>query len=147
MIKPNQTDPNVPPEERGQVTLQDGVRVDKQGRLLCTAKNRAGQPCSAPSVSGTRVCRNHGGASPQARRKAKLRLAELVDPAIATIARVMTDPNTKPSEKLRAADSLLDRAGHGRAQKIETEDAKALLMNRLIALKHQEDNTEEEVDD
>lgn len=84
----------------------------------------------------------HGGASPQARRKARLRLAELADPAIATLARVMADPETKTSDKLRAADSILDRAGYGRTQTIETAEAREILLERITALQMERESIE-----
>ncbi|MHB8394934.1 MAG: HGGxSTG domain-containing protein [Candidatus Dormibacteria bacterium] len=42
----------------------------------CGARNRAGGHCGQPALAGMRVCRYHGGASPQARQKAHLRLVE-----------------------------------------------------------------------
>lgn len=117
--------------------LKDGrpVRRDEQQRLLCSARRKDGSPCNSPAMLGGRVCRMHGGASPQARRKARLRLAELADPAIATLARIMADPETKTGDKLRAADSILDRAGYGRSQTIESSEARAILLERISALR------------
>lgn len=89
-------------------------------------------------MQGGLRCRLHGGASPQARRKARLRLAELVDPAIATLARVMVN-GARDQDKLRAAEAILDRAGHPRASRIEgalaIEDARAILIERLLELR------------
>jgi hypothetical protein len=42
----------------------------------CGAKTRLGQPCRRPALAGATRCRMHGGASPQARQKAHLRLVE-----------------------------------------------------------------------
>lgn len=114
------------------------IEVDAQGRRLCGAKTRSGGTCAQPSMAGQRRCRLHGGASPQAKRKAALRLAELVDPAVATLARVMAT-GAKDSDKLRAAEAILDRAGHPRASRVERtyspEEARELLLERLRALR------------
>ena len=85
-------------------------------------------------MSGSSVCRMHGGGSALARRKAKLRLAELVDPAIATLAREMTTAE-KSADKQAAANSLLDRAGWGRVTKVEQTDARSLLVQRLLEIR------------
>jgi hypothetical protein len=114
---------------------QSGLRRDRQNRLLCQARSsRTGLPCNAPVVTGMRVCFVHGGASPQARSKAKLRLAELVDPAIATLAREMTTAESS-ADRQRAANSILDRAGWGRVTTIEAGDARELLIQRLLSMK------------
>src|SRR3990167_1090139 len=46
----------------------------------CTAKNRAGQRCQKAAMLRGTVCRNHGGAAPQVKRKAAERLIDLIDP-------------------------------------------------------------------
>ena len=54
------------------------------------------------------------------------RLQQMSGAAAATLGKVMVDPNTPPSTKVRAADSILDHA----AKAIELEDIEA----RLAAL-------------
>lgn len=111
------------------------VRRDERGRLLCKAKSqRTGQLCGAFAVTGMTVCYVHGGATPQARSKAKLRLAELVDPAIATLAREMVNADSS-ADRQRAANSILDRAGWGRVTTIEAGDARELLIQRLLSMR------------
>lgn len=121
-------------------------RIDEYGRLLCHATARNGEPCNGAAVTGMKVCRMHGGSSPQARNRAKLRLAELVDPAIGTLARVMTnsDGQSTPGDRLRAANSILDRAGHGRMTKVEAVDARELLTQRLLEMQAASASEEEE---
>lgn len=47
----------------------------------CVAKSsRTGKPCQRPPIAGGTVCRHHGGAAPQVKRKAEERLADLIDP-------------------------------------------------------------------
>lgn len=115
------------------------LRRDAQNRALCTAMSkRSRETCNSPAMHGQRVCRMHGGSIPAAKKKAKLRLAELVDPAIGTLAREMTDQKNASRDKQAAANSILDRAGWGRVQKIETADAKEQLVERLLQMQAEE---------
>ena len=65
-------------------------------------------------------------------------LASLVDPAIATLGREMVKAE-RSSDRQRAANSILDRAGISRAASSEVEVARALLLERLAALKLERD--------
>lgn len=100
----------------------------------CTATNRAGERCKRRPIPGGNVCTNHGGKAPQVKRRAQLRLLELIDPAIATLAREMATA-TKSSDRQRAANSLLDRAGMGRHQEVDIHTAQDLLIQRVLELK------------
>src|SRR3546814_3115054 len=52
-----------------------------QGRRQCTAKSTTtGERCTKAPIRGGPVCATHGGSAPQVRKKAALRLLELVDP-------------------------------------------------------------------
>ena len=86
-------------------------------------------------MHGQRVCRLHGGGTQASKAKAKLRLAGLVDPAIATLAKEMVNPDTTSRARQSAANSILDRAGWGRVTKVEAVDARALLLQRLRELR------------
>jgi hypothetical protein len=47
----------------------------------CKAKShRTGKQCAKSAINGGTVCRTHGGAAPQVKRKAAERLADLIDP-------------------------------------------------------------------
>ena len=48
----------------------------ENGRTICGAKKRDGQPCGASPARGHIRCRRHGGATPQAKAKAKARVVE-----------------------------------------------------------------------
>lgn len=101
-------------------------------RTRCTAKSRqSGERCKNYAIAGGTVCRFHGGATPSVKRKAALRLASLVDPAIGTLAREMVTAD-KSSDRQRAANSILDRAGITRGQSAELDVARALLLERLL---------------
>jgi hypothetical protein len=49
----------------------EGLHPLRKGRDQCTAHRRDGEECQAPAVSGTLVCRRHGGAAPQVLIKAR----------------------------------------------------------------------------
>lgn len=103
--------------------------------LRCAATSRQTQEqCKNAPIKGGTVCRFHGGAAPQTKKKAALRLAALVDPAIATLGREMVKAE-KSSDRQRAANSILDRAGITRGHTSEIETARALLLDRLIELR------------
>lgn len=123
-------------------------RYNARGQVLCTARKRGTQElCGQAASPGQRVCRFHGGASPQAKNKARLRLAELVAPAIATLAREMAQA-TSSSDRMKAANSILDRAGWGRVSKVEAADAREVLVTRLLEMQQEaaEDLADELID-
>lgn len=139
--------PQKPYSDAPEQVNEKGQRVDSQGRLLCHAHRTGdGAACRAPALRGMKVCRMHGGATKQARMAAKLRLAELVDPAIGTLARVMVNA-AKDSDRMRAADSILDRTGYGRVQKVERTDAKDMLVQRLMEMRGAGDVDGDNVDE
>lgn len=103
--------------------------------VRCRGTNRRGTQCGRHAVPGAAVCRMHGGAAPQVQRKAALRLAALVDPAIATLAREMTNQTTGSAmSRLRAAENVLDRAGYPRRLETDAGTARELLAARLIEI-------------
>lgn len=136
--KPWRTPKALSDAEAMRVDLGDGRegRKDAQNRLLCNAKRRDGKLCMSPAITGMLKCRMHGAATPQARNMVKLRLTELVQPAIATLAREMANAD-KSSDRQAAANSILDRAGYGRVQKVETADAKEMLYQKLLQLQEE----------
>lgn len=106
----------------------------KGTRVRCHAHSRSGAQCKKMAEPGATVCRMHGGASPQVRRAARIRLLSLVDPAITTLAREMTSAD-KSSDRRLAADSILDRAGVSRTTGVDLGSANALLAARLDQLR------------
>jgi len=80
--------------------------------MQCTAKSkRTGKPCTRRAIAGGNVCQVHGGAAPQVKKAAALRLAELVDPAIGVVARSLRQ-RKDPRLALHAAKDVLDRNGY-----------------------------------
>lgn len=104
------------------------------GQRQCTARTRQGNRCRQRPILGATVCRMHGGAAPQVKRAAQLRLLELISPAIATLAREMA---TAPfsADRQRAANSILDRAGVVKQAGPDGDLARALLIDRLMTLR------------
>lgn len=82
-----------------------------QAKTLCRARRRNGEPCRNPPMAGAAVCRMHGGAAPQVRRRAQQRLDESSEVAVLQILRIMNDAATAPAVRLAAAKEVLDRAG------------------------------------
>jgi hypothetical protein len=56
------------------------------------------------------------------KKAAALRLAALVEPAIATLAYAMKRRSKALPQAITAANSVLDRTGHGTKQTIQIED-------------------------
>lgn len=79
----------------------------------CTAiAKHSGKPCAQPAMRGQRVCRYHGGASPNARRAAQARLeAE----AAARRARRVLERRLGGSLPADPAEALADLVAEGRA--------------------------------
>lgn len=102
----------------------------------CTAKAKGtGKRCGRYAIAGGTVCITHGGSAPQVKRKAKLRLLELVDPAITKLQQIM-ESGESDQVKLAAAKDILDRAGVPRQTEatVMVEDARDLLLLKLQEL-------------
>jgi hypothetical protein len=91
------------------------MKASKKTRRRCTAKNRQGTRCKKAPILGGTVCRNHGGASPQVKRKAAERVLDVIDPdrtlrAAANIAysdfRHLFDENGNLLDPHRMPDSI-----------------------------------------
>lgn len=88
----------------------------------CTATSKqSGERCKRRPHPGSNVCVIHGGGSPQAKRSARQRLNDLLDPALDALQTVLKDGIDKgdtPSV-IRAALGILDRCGFNPSQTIE----------------------------
>jgi hypothetical protein len=81
---------------------------------------------------GAGRCRLHGGSSPVAERNhARLRLIELVGPALSTLARVMVDEHAPAAARVRAAEAVLDRTGYPRRTEISVDEGREMLTARI----------------
>lgn len=118
--------------------LPNGTR-----RCTATAKNADAtmdwpadrRRCRRTATPGSPVCTTHGSRTPQAARKARLRLIELVDPAIATVARLMANADSE-AVRLRAAENVLDRAGYPRRSEVDIEAGREVLHERILILRN-----------
>ncbi len=101
--------------------------------MNCTAKRTNGEPCKAPAIRGSNVCRCHGGSAPQVKRRAAERLAALVDPAIGVLGASLRQ-RRDGRLALNAAHEVLDRAGFGPTTRLEvttgTSAAEEIRKNR-----------------
>jgi hypothetical protein len=91
------------------------------GWMVCTAHRQDGQPCRAAAIRGARVCKVHGGMAGHVREAARLRLERLVEPSIGTLREIMLRGESH-TVRLKAAESILDRAGIVAEQKIELDN-------------------------
>lgn len=97
-----------------------GVPGSKNPERRCTATVRStGERCKRAAIKGGTVCTSHGGKAPQVQKKARERLAELVDPFIGELRRIVLESDADDSVKLRGIVALLDRTGYGPGAKIE----------------------------
>lgn len=76
----------------------------------CTAHTKSnGTRCKQPSIAGGHVCRYHGGSAPQVKNKAAQRLAAIVDPCVAKLAKFVNSKQQMTPLMLRAIADVLDR--------------------------------------
>ena len=86
----------------------------------CGAKRRNGEPCRKFPLKGTNRCRLHGGASPNAQRKARERLMDAADWVTSELLKIAGSKDVT-SVKLAAIRDVLDRAGLGAHQAIDVQ--------------------------
>lgn len=99
-----------------------GALVWKDGRapaVLCGATRRDGTPCKRPPIQGATVCRAHGGAAPQVKRKAQERLLDGVPKMLRMLKELASNEDVPPQVRLAAIRDWLDRSGI--TNKIEIE--------------------------
>lgn len=88
----------------------------------CVGTNRAGERCARNAIPGGDVCVMHGGAAPQVREAAKLRLLGMVEPILSVFEEVVATwrgtrcatcgkPTGDPYPVLRIGQLVLDRSG------------------------------------
>lgn len=87
----------------------------------CTAHKTNGDPCGNRAIRGGTVCRFHGGAAPQVRRAAFVRLLMESDPAAAELIAIYKDKKNPVAIRIRAIENVLDRAGVTAKQEINVD--------------------------
>lgn len=123
------------------------------GGYLCGAKRKPGQLqqlrddghedpwpyCRARAGRGTEHpgyarCKDHAGNSPSGRAAARLKMAELLQPAVVVLAQVITDTKAPKHARIRAAENVFDRCGMPRRTAVDVEAAREHLVDRIAAL-------------
>lgn len=75
----------------------------------CRATSKqSGKRCGRAAIPGGSVCRMHGGSAPQVQSRARERLLEMVDPALAKIRKLIDNADTDGT-CLAACKAVLDR--------------------------------------
>jgi hypothetical protein len=113
---------------------------------LCKAHSRSGAPCKKYPIAGAVVCRFHGGASPQVRRKAEERLRELQVPAVHALSDALAADVRQLDRKgevvvlgpdhanrTRASTAILDRTGLGPSSSSDVTVTASVHLAALIA--------------
>src|SRR6476620_8391029 len=86
-------------------------QIDPSPRRCSPPSSRTGKPCKLPPITGSNVCRSHGGAAPQVKAKARQRLEDAADRMARQLLKMAVDENVSDAVKLAAIRDALDRAG------------------------------------
>ena len=84
----------------------------------------AGKACGAQVRIGSLLCPKHGGNHPAHKEKARERMADMVMPFLSELRRVVLDPDTDDSVKVRGIQVLLDRTGYGPGSTLTVQDSR-----------------------
>lgn len=87
----------------------------------CSARTQNGDPCKNSPIAGSTVCRMHGGAAGQVKRKAQERLEKGVLPLLGRLYKLATDESVPAAVRLAAIRDWLDRAGINSKIEIEVD--------------------------
>ena len=93
----------------------------REPKRRCTARRTNGQPCRKAAIKGASVCRAHGGAAPQVKAKARVRLEMAADRMAKELLGIATNDKVPAYVKLEGIKTALDRAGVGAKQAVEVE--------------------------
>lgn len=109
----------------------------KDGRCQAFKKGtQRSKRCGLPTIKGGNVCHMHGGSASQVIKAARQRLLDAVDPMLAELHKLATDPKVPAVVRRQAVDSMLDRAGLKPSSKVELTgaDAGPLQVQQLAAM-------------
>lgn len=82
-------------------------------RCKGTSRSRDGDQCRRQAIAGSVVCKYHGGAAPQVRRRAAERIMMAADDAASKLVVWMNDEKVDIKVRVDVAKDLLNRAGLG----------------------------------
>lgn len=92
----------------------------------CTAHKKNGARCRKYAINGSNVCRTHGGAAPQVKRAAALRLLMAADSVAGELVRIALSKTASDATKVQAIFGILDRAGLNPRQAVDVDVAVGL---------------------
>lgn len=84
----------------------------------CAGHKKDGTPCKKNPIKGATVCRVHGGAAPQVRKRAQERLQAAADILMAQLLKIASSAESE-AVRLSAVNSALDRAGYSAASMVK----------------------------
>lgn len=87
------------------------MRADDGTYVLDAAGRRLQRRCYGWRIKGGKVCIRHGGLLETVKKNAQLRLLEASDTVIGHLISIATDHKVAPSDRIKAINSILDRAG------------------------------------
>src|SRR5215467_10575732 len=91
--------------------------------VKCRAHSaRTGEPCKNWAIRGGKVCHFHGGAAEHVKFNARLRLDEMVVPALGELRKLIARADSD-SVRLSAIKDVLDRTGYKLPERLETDNA------------------------
>lgn len=93
----------------------------REPKRRCSARRTNGEPCRKAAMAGSTVCRNHGGAAPQVKAKARVRLENAADRMARQLLGMAMDDKVPAYVKLEAIKTALDRAGISPKTAVEVE--------------------------
>ncbi len=123
---------------------------DGPAMVRCSAHKKSGEQCKKWAIRGGTVCRFHGGAAGQVKRKAAARIEASLDRAAIAVVRLMEDADTPPAVKLAAARDLLDRGNLTGKQIVEVQGAPApwqVVLQKIVVRATPEELAEDAVVD
>lgn len=85
--------------------------------VRCEAHVQSGDRCRRAAITGSVVCRQHGGAAKQVRERAAARIGNAADEMVKRLHAMLDDPAVPARDKIKVAQDMLDRAGLNMVEK------------------------------